>query len=85
MQRITLLLAVAALAGCSGPKLPPPNTAQAIFDRSAGAVEVTVSSVAALVGAALVSPSGVRYQATGLSLLSSPYVAYNPPPSIASA
>ena len=36
-----------------------------------------MSSVAAPVGAALVSLSGVRYQATGLSLLSSPHVAYS--------
>ncbi len=31
---------------------------------------------------ALVSKSGARYQAPGLSLLSSPHVAYNPPPTI---
>jgi hypothetical protein len=82
MRRFTLSAAVLALAACSGPRLPPPNSAQAVYDRSAGAVYVTVSSVAPPTGAALVSPSGARYQAAGLSMLSSPHVAYNPPPSI---
>jgi hypothetical protein len=82
MRRFTFSAAVLALAACSGPRLPPPNSARAVYDRSAGAVYVTVSSVAPPTGAALVSPSGARYQAAGLSMLSSPHVAYNPPPSI---
>jgi hypothetical protein len=58
MRRFTLSAAVLALAACSGPRLPPPNSAQAVYDRGAGAVYVTVSSVAPPTGAALVSPSG---------------------------
>jgi hypothetical protein len=64
------------------PKAAATELAQAVYDRGAGAVYVTVSSVAPPTGAALVSPSGARYQAAGLSMLSSPHVAYNPPPSI---
>jgi hypothetical protein len=82
MRRYTLSAAGLALAACSGPKLPPPNSAQAAYDRGAGAIYVTVSSVAPPTGAALVSPLGARYQAAGFSMLSSPHVAYNPPPSI---
>jgi hypothetical protein len=82
MRQIILLTTVMVLAGCaSGPKLPPPNSAQTFFDRSANAVQVTISSVAPPTGAVLVSASGARYPAAGLFLLSSPHVAYNPPPS----
>ena len=81
MRRFTPLAAALALTACSGPRLPPPNSAQAVYDRGAGAVQVTIS-VAPPTGAVLVSPSGARYQAAGLSMLSIPHVAYNPPPSI---
>ena len=82
MRQFALLAAMLALAACSGPRLPSPNSAQAVYDREARAVYVTVSSVAPPTGAALVSPSGARYLAAGLSMLSGPHVAYNPPPSI---
>src|ERR1700760_3436422 len=80
MRQFALLAAMLALAACSGPRLPSPNSAQAVYDGEARAVYVTVSSVAPPTGAALVSPSGTRYPAAGLSMLSSPHVAYNPPP-----
>jgi hypothetical protein len=83
MRRIIFLTAMLAMAGCSsGPKLPPPNSGQAGYDRGAGVVQVTVSTVVAPTAVDLVSASGTRYPATGLFLLSSPYVAYKPPPSI---
>jgi hypothetical protein len=81
-KSISLAILLAAAACTSRPALPPPNTAQAAFDRSAGAVEVTVSSVAPPTGAVLVSASGTRYPANGLAVLSSPHVAHNPPPSV---
>jgi hypothetical protein len=82
MHRSIALAAVLAMAACSSPRLPPPNTAQAVFDRREGVVQVTVSSVVPPTGVFLVSALGARYQAPGLSLLSSPHVAYNPPPSL---
>jgi hypothetical protein len=82
MQRLLPLIILLAVPACSGPTLPPPNGAQVIYDGRNQAVQVTVSSVAPPTDAALVSASGVRYQAPGLSLLSSPHVAYNAPPTI---
>src|SRR5689334_3990084 len=82
MRRFILSAPVLAVTACSGPRLPPPNLAQAVYDRGAGAVQVMVSNVAPPTGVVLVSPSGSRYQAAGLSMLSGPHVAYNPPPSI---
>jgi hypothetical protein len=82
MQRFLPLIAVVAMSACSGPKLPAPNTAQATYDGRDQAVQVTISSVALPASAVLVSAAGARYQAPGLSLLSSPHVLYNPPPTI---
>jgi hypothetical protein len=82
MQRFFLSTFILMAAGCSGPTLPPPNGAQVIYDGQNQAVQVTISSVAPPTAAALVSASGARYQAPGLSLLSSPHVAYNPPPTL---
>ncbi|WP_428491624.1 hypothetical protein [Rhodopila sp.] len=82
MLRLLSLLAILSIAACSGPKLPPPNTAQATYDGRARAVQVTISSFAMPTSASLVSASGARYPAAGLSLLSSPHVLYNQPPTI---
>lgn len=82
MQRLLIVVALALLAACSGPRLPPPNTAQASYDGRVQAVKVTVSSVSSPTSAALVSQEGARYQAASLTLLSGPHVLYNPPPSI---
>jgi hypothetical protein len=71
-----------ALGACAGSALPPPNTVTARFDSHDQAVQVTVSDLAPPTAAALVSPDGTRYQATGLNVVSGPHVTYNPPPSI---
>jgi hypothetical protein len=75
-------IAVVLTAACSGPRLPAPNTALAVYDGHNRAVQVTVSSVAPPTAVILVSNTGARYQAPGLSMLSQPHVLYNPPPSI---
>ena len=82
MQRLLPLTVILAVAACAGPKLPPANSAQTVYDGRDQAVQVTISNVAPPTAAALVSASGARYQAPGLTLLSSPHVAYNPPPTI---
>lgn len=81
MHRFVFVL-ILLVTACSGPTLPPPNAAQVMYDDRNQAVQVTISSVAPATGAALVSASGARYQAPGLSLLSGPHIAYNPPPTI---
>jgi hypothetical protein len=82
MQRFLFFMFIFTAGACSGPTLPPPNGAQVIYDGRNQAVQVTISSVAPPTAAALVSASGARYQAPGLSLLSGPHVAYNPPPTL---
>jgi hypothetical protein len=72
-----------ALAACaSGPKLPAPNTAQARFDSQQGVVQVMISDLAPATAAELLGSDGARYQATAVTLLRGPYIAYNPPPSV---
>jgi len=83
MNRYLLMLAVLlSFAACSGPPLPPPNSVDAHYDGPGRAVKVMVSSRQPATEVMLVSPEGVRYQASGLSLISAPHVLYNPPPSI---
>jgi hypothetical protein len=82
MQRFLIITFILIVAACSGPTLPPPNGAQVIYDSRNQAVQVMISSVALPTEAVLVSASGTRYPALGLSLLSGPHVAYNPPPSV---
>jgi hypothetical protein len=82
MVRHLSLAALIVVAACSGPKLPPPNSAEAYYDARQQAVHVAMSSLAPPQSATLVSASGFHYQAPALSLLSGPHVAYNPPPTI---
>ena len=82
MHRFLILVLILSVAACSGPTLPPPNGAQVTYDGRNQAVQVIASSVALPTAAALVSASGIRYQAPGLSLLSGPHIAYNPPPTV---
>jgi hypothetical protein len=82
MQRILVILAVGALAGCAGPKLPPPNSSVADYDSRSRAIQLTVSGLQPVSEAALVGQDGNRYPAAGLSVISGPHVLYNPPPSI---
>jgi hypothetical protein len=80
-MRYRLLTIVPLLAAC-GPRLPPPNSAQAQYDGRQQAVQVMVSSLQPPTTVALVSPDGYRYPASGIALLSGAHVLYNPPPSI---
>ena len=80
-MRLAVLAIVALLAAC-GPRLPPPNSAQAQYDGRQQAVQVMVSSLQPPSAVALVSADGHRYPASGIALLSGPHVLYNPPPSI---
>ncbi len=82
MVRHLSLAALIVVAACSGPKLPPPNSAEAYYDARQQAVHVAMSRLAPPQSATLVSASGFHYQAPALSLLSGPHVAYNPPPII---
>jgi len=77
-----LVLAIVALLAACGPRLPPPNSAQAQYDGRQQAVQVMVSSLQPPSAVALVSADGHRYPASGIALLSGPHVLYNPPPSI---
>lgn len=81
-MRASLIFVVLGLAACSGPHLPRANSADARYDAPDRAVQVMVSSLQPVSGAALVSVEGARYPAAGVSLLSGPHVLYNPPPSI---
>ena len=81
-MRYGALAIVALLAACAGPRLPPPNSAQAQYDGQQQAVQVMVSSLQPPSAVALVSADGHRYPASGIALLSGPHVLYNPPPSI---
>src|ERR1700728_1683418 len=80
-MRFRLLVVVAMLAAC-GPRLPPPNSADAQYDGQQRAVQVRVSSIQPPTGVALVAADGTRYPAGGIVLVSGPHVLYNPPPSI---
>jgi hypothetical protein len=80
-MRLTLLAIVALLAAC-GPKLPPPNSAQAQYDGRQQAVQIMVSGLQPPSAVELVSADGHHYPASGIALLSGPHVLYNPPPSI---
>ena len=81
-MRYRALAIVALLAACAGPKLPPPNSAQAQYDGRQQAIQVMVSSLQPPSAVALVSADGQRYPASGIALMSGPHVLYNPPPSI---
>ncbi len=80
-MRFSLLVIVALLAAC-GPRLPPPNSADAQYDGRQQAVQVRVSSLQPPAAVALVASDGRRYPAAGIALVSGPHVLYNPPPSV---
>jgi hypothetical protein len=83
MRRIAVVALALALAGCaSRVELPAPNTAQARFEPQQGAVRVMVSGLAPANAAELLAPDGGRYPAAAVTLLSTPHVAYNPPPTV---
>ena len=78
-----LLLLLLALAACPGASsLPGPNSKHARFDRQHGAVQVIISAFAPVTTAELLAPNGARYRAAAVTLLSGPYVAYAPPPTV---
>jgi hypothetical protein len=77
-----LLVAVAALSACAGPRLPAPNSAFAEYDARDHSLHVMVSGLQPASNVALVGPDGMRYPAAGFSVISGPHVLYNPPPSI---
>jgi hypothetical protein len=77
-----VLVVVAALSGCAGPRMPAPNSAFAEYDARDHAVHVMVSGMQPASDVALVGPDGSRYAAAGLTVISGPHVLYNPPPSI---
>ena len=80
MPEVALALTLAACA--SGVRLPAPNSAQARFLPQQSAVQVMVSDVAPVTGAALLGSGGDHHPAAAISLLSGPHVAYNPPPTL---
>ena len=82
MIRTLFLFAVFVLAGCTGPRLPPPNSATAEYDPRDNAVHVLISGLQPATEAALVDQDGRRFPAVGFSVISGPHVLYNPPPSI---
>ena len=73
-----LFFAVAALAACAGPRLPPPNSAAAHYDAHERAVQLMISSLQPPTTAALVAQDGARYPATGVTLVSGPHVPLQP-------
>jgi hypothetical protein len=83
MRRLLPLVVLVVMAGCtSGPKVPPPNSAQAIYDGRDRAVQVTISNIGPPASVALVSASGNRLEAPGITLLAGPHVVYSQPPTI---
>jgi hypothetical protein len=79
---ISAVLAALALAGCAGNALPPPNSAQTRFDGQQQAVQVMVSNLQPVSGAALIGPDGSLIPASAVALVSGPHVEYSAPPSI---
>ena len=82
MKPFLVTCLVLALAACSGPRLPSPNTAEVRYDAKGRAVQVMISGVRPASGAALISGQGLRYPASAISVVSGPHVLYNPPPSV---
>ncbi len=82
MKSIHVICLVLSLAACAGPKLPQPNTADVRYDTRDRAVQVMISGLRPATDVALISVQGSRYPASAISLVSAPYVLYNPPPSI---
>jgi hypothetical protein len=72
----------AVLSACSGPRLPAPNSVDAHYDSRGQAIQLMVSGLQPPAAAELVSETGERYPASGISIVSAPHVLYNPPPSI---
>jgi hypothetical protein len=64
-----VLLAIVALLAACGPRLPPPNSAQAQYDGR----QVMVSGLQPPSAVALVSADGRRYPASGIALVSGPH------------
>lgn len=82
LRAFLVLVVVAALSACAGPRLPSPNSAIAEYDPRDHAVHVMVSGLQPASNVTLIGPDGSRYAAAGLSVISGPHVLYNPPPSI---
>ena len=83
MRRMAVAGVALALGACaSRVQLPPPNTAQARFEPQQQAVRVMVSDLASATAAQLLAPDGGRYPAAAVTLLSTPYIAYSPPPTV---
>src|SRR5689334_14448771 len=74
MTRTLFLFAVFVLAGCAGPRLPPPNSAAAEYDPRDNAVHVLISGLQPATEAALVDQDGRRFPAVGFSVISGPHV-----------
>jgi hypothetical protein len=82
MRFAFLVAVVAALTACSGPKLPPPNSADVHYDARESALQLMVSGLQPPTAVALVGDDATHYPAAGITLVSGPHVLYNPPPSI---
>jgi hypothetical protein len=82
LRAFLVLVGVAALSACAGPRLPAPNSAIADYDTRDHAVHLMVSGLQPASNVVLIGPDGSRYPAAGLSVVSGPHVLYNPPPSI---
>jgi hypothetical protein len=83
MRWIAITALVLVLGACArGIQLPPPNTAQARFEPQQQAIRVMVSDVAPPISAELLAPDGGRYPAAAVTVLSTPHIAYNPPPTV---
>src|SRR5689334_23565842 len=72
MTRTLFLFAVFVLAGCAGPRLPPPNSATAEYDPRDNAVHVLISGLQPATEAALVDQDGRLFPAVGFSVISGP-------------
>ncbi len=69
------------LSACATNPLPPANGVRATFDRRAQVIQVIVSNAQPPHDAFLVTADGRRFPLV-LTLLSSPHVRYNAPPSV---
>jgi hypothetical protein len=82
MKTAWIFVLVMSLVACTSNPLPAPNSAQSSFDQRDGTVHVIVSDLQPISAAYLLGPNGTRFPAAAMSLLSSPHVDYQQPPSI---
>ena len=69
MTRAVVLMVLLALAACSGPLLPTPNSAIAVYDARENAIHVTISGLQPASEAVLIGQDGSQVSVAATTLL----------------